>query len=59
MCIRDSFTIERTGPGRLSTMAAPAGGDALPDEMRALADAGIVMVVSLLTDAEDLSLIHI
>ena len=47
------FTIERTGPGRLSTMAAPAGGDALHDEMRALADAGIVMEVSLLTDAED------
>jgi len=41
-------------------MAAPAGGDVLHDELHALADAGVVMVVSLLTDAEDweLDLLH-
>jgi protein-tyrosine phosphatase len=46
------FTIERSGPGWLCTMARPRGGDWLVDEMRALRQAGIDVVVSLLTDQE-------
>lgn len=46
------FAIERTGYGRLSTMARPRGGDWLHHEFRALARTGVTIVVSLLTDAE-------
>jgi protein-tyrosine phosphatase len=46
------FTIARAGLGRLSTMTRPRGGDWLNDEFRALATAGVTVVVSLLTDAE-------
>jgi hypothetical protein len=35
------FTIRRTGPGRLSTMARPRGGDWLEDEMTGLSAAGV------------------
>jgi protein-tyrosine phosphatase len=46
------FTIERSGPGRLSTMARPRGGGSLADELRDLAAAGVEVLVSLLTDGE-------
>lgn len=46
------FTIERSGAGRLSTMAAPSGGDRLADEIRYLAGAGVNVLVSLLIDSE-------
>jgi protein-tyrosine phosphatase len=46
------FTTKRTGPGCLSTMARPAGGDRLPDEMRDLAAAGVTVLVSMLSDSE-------
>jgi protein-tyrosine phosphatase len=46
------FTISRTGPGTLSTMARPRGGDWLDDEMRCLTAAGVSVLVSLLTDTE-------
>jgi protein-tyrosine phosphatase len=46
------FTIARAGPGRLSTMARPRGGDWLDEEMRALASSGVNAVVSLLTGGE-------
>ncbi|MFD5560771.1 protein-tyrosine phosphatase family protein [Kitasatospora griseola] len=46
------FTVERPGPGRLSTMARPRGGDWLPDELAALAAAGVTDLVSALTSTE-------
>jgi protein-tyrosine phosphatase len=46
------FTIWRTGPGRLATMARPRGGDWLADEFEDLALVGVNIVVSMLTDAE-------
>src|SRR5262245_40290297 len=46
------FTIQRDGPGQLSTMAAPRGGDRLADEMANLAGSGVGVLVSHLTDAE-------
>lgn len=46
------FTVSRAGPGSLSTMARPRGGDWLVDEMRALRDAGADVIVSMLTWSE-------
>lgn len=46
------FTIRRDGPGRLSTMARPHGGDRLPDELSGLVSAGVDVLVSLLSDPE-------
>ena len=46
------FTIRRDGVGRLSTMAAPRGGDWLDDEMRGLRLLGVDTLVSLLTESE-------
>lgn len=46
------FTIQRTGPGSLSTMARPRGGEWLGQEMADLAAAGVTVLTSLLTDAE-------
>lgn len=46
------FGIEREGPGRLSTMARPRGGDWLAEEMQELAMAGVNVLVSLLCDGE-------
>lgn len=46
------FTIRRAGPGMLSTMAAPQGGDWLAGEMQGLAQAGVSVLVSLLSAAE-------
>jgi protein-tyrosine phosphatase len=42
--------------GRLSIMARPRGGDWLSDEIRALRDAGVDVLVSLLTAAEAVEL---
>ncbi|MFD8479349.1 tyrosine protein phosphatase [Kitasatospora sp. NPDC059673] len=46
------FTVERPGPGRLSTMARPRGGDWLAEELAALAAAGVTDLVSALTPPE-------
>jgi protein-tyrosine phosphatase len=46
------FTIRRDGPGHLSTMARPQGGDRLAGVMRDLAAAGVSILVSMLSDAE-------
>ena len=46
------FTVKFPGPGRLSTMPRPRGGDWLADEVAALQEAGVEVVVSLLTDEE-------
>ncbi|MFD8597852.1 tyrosine protein phosphatase [Kitasatospora sp. NPDC059646] len=46
------FTVERPGPGRVSTMARPRGGDWLADELAALAAAGVTDLVSALTPSE-------
>ena len=40
------------GPGTLSIMARPRGGDWLPDEIQAWRDATVDVVVSLLTNDE-------
>jgi integrase len=54
------FTIDQPGPGTLSTMAKPRGGDWLADEMTALRVAGVDILTSALTAAElhELDLIH-
>jgi len=46
------YTVRRPGPGRLSTMARPRGGDWLADELHALRRRGVDVVVCALTDAE-------
>lgn len=46
------FTIDQPGPGTLSTMAKPRGGEWLVDEMTALRIAGVDILVSALTTAE-------
>ncbi|MEU7874718.1 tyrosine protein phosphatase [Dactylosporangium sp. NPDC049140] len=46
------FTIDQPGPGRLSTMAKPRGGDWLTDELTALRAAGVDILVCALTTAE-------
>lgn len=46
------FTVVRDGPGRISTMARPRGGEWLDDEMRALVDTGATVLVSMLTESE-------
>jgi hypothetical protein len=46
------FTVDQPGPGRLSTMAKPRGGDWLTDEMAALHAAGVDILVCALTTAE-------
>lgn len=46
------FTVVCDGPGRISTMARPRGGDWIDDEMQALLDAGASVLVSMLTDSE-------
>ena len=44
--------MRRSGPGRLSTMARPRGGDWLADEMAALRRRGVDVLVCALTDPE-------
>jgi protein-tyrosine phosphatase len=46
------YTVAYDGPGRLSTMAMPRGWDRLPDEMTALREAGVDVLVSALTPGE-------
>ncbi|MFC9324105.1 tyrosine protein phosphatase [Kitasatospora sp. NPDC057015] len=46
------FTLDVPGPGRLSTMAKPRGGDWLEDEMTALGAHGVDVLVCALTRAE-------
>lgn len=46
------FTVDRPGPGRISTMARPRGGDWLGDEMAGLVGAGVTDLVSALTAGE-------
>ncbi|MGW4380361.1 protein-tyrosine phosphatase family protein [Kitasatospora sp. NPDC004531] len=46
------FTVQRPGPGRLSTMARPRGGGWLTDELAALAADGVTDLVSALTPPE-------
>ena len=46
------FTIRRSGPGTLSTMARPRGGDWLEDEMNSLTTADVDVLVSLLSNTE-------
>jgi protein-tyrosine phosphatase len=43
------FTVDLPGLGRLSTMAKPRGNDWLEDEMTALNDVGVAILVSALT----------
>jgi protein-tyrosine phosphatase len=47
------FTIAGSGPGKLSTMARPRGGDWLVDEMDALRATGVSLLVSMLTPSEE------
>jgi protein-tyrosine phosphatase len=46
------FTVATTGPGKLSTMARPRGGDWLADEMASLREVGTDVLVSMLTASE-------
>jgi len=46
------YTVHRDGPGRLSIMARPRGGDWLDDELRALRHSGVDVLVCALPDAE-------
>lgn len=46
------YTIDISGPGRLSTMAEPRGLDWLPHEMNALRAIGVHVLVSALTGDE-------
>lgn len=50
------YLIERGGPGRLATMAAPRGGDDLAADLAALREAGVDTLVSLLGRLDELSL---
>jgi predicted protein tyrosine phosphatase len=54
------FTIRRAGPGQLSTMARPRGGDWMADEFRDLALAGVQVLCSMLASSEaaELGLAH-
>jgi protein-tyrosine phosphatase len=46
------FPIPLPGPGRLSTMTRPRGGDWLADAMSELREAGVDVLVCLITSAE-------
>ena len=46
------FTVASRGPGKLSTMARPRGGEWLRDEMAALHEAGAEILVSMLAPSE-------
>jgi protein-tyrosine phosphatase len=45
------FSIERAGPGRLSTMTRPSG-DRLAEQIAGLAANGVTVLVSMLSDSE-------
>jgi protein-tyrosine phosphatase len=46
------YTVQVGPEGKISTMAKPRGGDWLPDEMRSLAEMGVVTLVSALSASE-------
>jgi protein-tyrosine phosphatase len=46
------YVVNTPAAGRLATMAHPRGGDWLADELTGLADAGVDLLVSALTDGE-------
>ncbi len=46
------YVVDAPAAGRLATMAHPRGGDWLADDLTALADAGVDLLVSALTDGE-------
>jgi len=46
------YTVAHDGPGRLSVLARPRGGEWLPDEVQGWRAVGVDVVVSLLTPAE-------
>jgi protein-tyrosine phosphatase len=46
------FTVATDGPGKLSTMARPRGGDWLAEEMATLRQAGTDVLVCMLTTSE-------
>ncbi|RJO68454.1 tyrosine protein phosphatase [Nocardia panacis] len=46
------YTVDHEGPGRLSIMAKPRGGDWLEDEMTALKESGVDHLVCALTATE-------
>jgi protein-tyrosine phosphatase len=46
------YWVENTAPGRLGILARPRAGDWLEDEMKALREAGVDILVSLLTAEE-------
>ena len=46
------YTVDHPGPGLVSTMAMPRGGDWLEDEMAALKAYGVDVLVCALTSAE-------
>src|SRR5882672_2157082 len=47
------YWIDHSGPGRLAILARPQGDDALDSEIRGWREAGIDVVVSLLTEADN------
>ncbi|HVR83122.1 MAG TPA: protein-tyrosine phosphatase family protein [Planctomycetota bacterium] len=50
------YWIETIGPGRLAVMPRPRGGDCLEEEVQALKEAGVDILVSLLTPEEEVYL---
>jgi protein-tyrosine phosphatase len=50
------YRIERVDPGALSIMARPRGGDWLAEEIQAWQEAGVDVIVSLLTPTEQTEL---
>ncbi|MET1075347.1 MAG: hypothetical protein ABWY11_22055, partial [Umezawaea sp.] len=48
-----TYSVRRTFPGRLSTMAHPPSGAALAASMRALRTSGVDILVSALTPGEE------
>ena len=46
------YTVAHGGPGHLSVLARPRGGEWLPDEVQGWLTAGVDVVVSLLTPSE-------
>jgi len=53
---QDIFWIPGPWPGKLATMSRPRGGDWLEDEIRSWREAGIEVVVSLLSHDEEYEL---
>jgi len=50
------YTIRHDFPGQLSTMAKPAGGPQLPDDLTSLRTCGVDVLVSALTEGEQIEL---